>query len=65
MTTHSIYLELPPYLEAISSICSLRMHHTTAIMKTRVYKTIILPSVFYGCETWSLILREEHKITSV
>jgi hypothetical protein len=26
----------------------------------RIYKTIILPEVLYGCETWSLILREEH-----
>ena len=26
---------------------------------TRIYKTIIFPVVLYGCETWSLILREE------
>jgi hypothetical protein len=25
-------------------------------------KTIILPVVLYGCETWSLILREEHRL---
>jgi hypothetical protein len=25
-------------------------------------KTIILPVVLYGCETWSLILREEHTL---
>jgi hypothetical protein len=24
-----------------------------------VYRTIILPVVLYGCETWSLTLREE------
>jgi hypothetical protein len=29
--------------------------------KVRTYKTIILPVVLYGCETWSLILREEHR----
>jgi hypothetical protein len=29
---------------------------------TRVYKTIILPVVLYGCETWSLTLREEHRL---
>jgi hypothetical protein len=29
-------------------------------IKTRLYKTIILPVVLYGCETWSPILREEH-----
>jgi hypothetical protein len=28
--------------------------------KTGIYKTIILPVVLYGCETWSLKLREEH-----
>ena len=26
------------------------------------YKTIILPVVLDGCETWSLILTEEHKL---
>jgi hypothetical protein len=26
----------------------------------RIYKTIILPVVLYGCETWSVTLREEH-----
>jgi hypothetical protein len=31
-------------------------------MKMRIYKTIILPVVLYGCETWSLTLREEHKL---
>ena len=28
----------------------------------RLQKTIILPVVFYGCETWSLTLREEHRL---
>jgi len=27
-----------------------------------VYRTIILPVVLYGCETWSLTLREERKL---
>jgi hypothetical protein len=27
-----------------------------------IYKTIILPVVLYGCETWSLTLREEHTL---
>jgi hypothetical protein len=27
--------------------------------KIKIYRTIILPVVFYGCETWSLTLREE------
>jgi hypothetical protein len=29
-------------------------------VKIRIYKTKILPLVLYGCETWSLTLREEH-----
>jgi hypothetical protein len=31
-------------------------------LKVKVYKTIILPVVLYGCETWSLTLREEHRL---
>jgi hypothetical protein len=31
-------------------------------VKVRLYKTIILPVVLYGCETWSLTVREEHKL---
>jgi hypothetical protein len=30
--------------------------------KFRIYKTIILPVVLYGCETRTLILREEHSL---
>jgi len=28
-------------------------------LKIKIYRTIILPVVLYGCETWSLTLREE------
>jgi hypothetical protein len=31
-------------------------------LKDKIYKTIILPVVLYGCETWSLTLREEHRL---
>jgi hypothetical protein len=31
-------------------------------LNIRIYKTIILPVVLYGCDTWSLTLREEHKL---
>jgi hypothetical protein len=31
-------------------------------LKIRIYKTIILPVVLYGCEIWSLTLREEHRL---
>ena len=31
-------------------------------MKIKIYKTIILPVVLYGHETWSLTLREECRL---
>jgi hypothetical protein len=31
-------------------------------MKIRIYRSIILPVVLYGCETFSLILREEQRL---
>jgi hypothetical protein len=31
-------------------------------IKIRIYKTIVLPEVLYGCETWSLTLREENRL---
>jgi hypothetical protein len=27
-----------------------------------IYETIILPVVLYECETWSLTLKEEHRL---
>ena len=34
-------------------------------LKIKIYRTIILPVVSYGCETWSLTLREERKLRGV
>ena len=31
-------------------------------LKIKIYRTIILPIVLYGCETWSLTLREERRL---
>jgi len=31
-------------------------------LKIKIYRTVILPFVLYGCETWSLILREELRL---
>jgi hypothetical protein len=31
-------------------------------VKIRIFKTTISPVVLYGCETWSLALREEHRL---
>jgi hypothetical protein len=31
-------------------------------LKIKIYKTVILTVVLYGCETWSLTLGDEHKL---
>jgi hypothetical protein len=31
-------------------------------LKIKIYRTILLPVVLYGCETWSLTLREERRV---
>jgi len=31
-------------------------------LKMKIYRTIILPVVLYGCEAWSMTLREERKL---
>ena len=53
-------------------MCVIYSRNTTALyyqvlcklsnLKIKIYGTIILPVVLYGCETWSLTLREESKL---
>ena len=31
-------------------------------IKIKIYRAITLPLLLYGCETWSLILREERRL---
>jgi hypothetical protein len=31
-------------------------------VKIRIHNTVILPVVLYGCQTWSLTLRENHRL---
>jgi len=31
-------------------------------LKIKIYKTIILPLVLYGCENWSFTLKEERRL---
>ena len=35
---------------------------TISNLKIKIYGTIILSVVLYGCETWSLTLREERRL---
>jgi hypothetical protein len=39
--------------------CSPVLHKN---LKIKIHKTVILPLVLYGCETWSLTLGEEHRL---
>jgi hypothetical protein len=36
--------------------------HLLNAQRVKIYKTIILPPVLYGCETWSLTLNEEYRL---
>jgi len=38
------------------------MANISEIIKLKNKRTVILP-VLYGCETWSLTLREEHRVS--
>jgi hypothetical protein len=31
-------------------------------LKIKIYKTVILPLVLYGCETWSLTLKDQYRL---
>jgi hypothetical protein len=44
---------------SVQSLLSSRLFSKN--LKMRIYKTIILPVVLFGCETWSLTLRKEHR----
>jgi hypothetical protein len=45
------------------SVQNLRSSHLLSKnLKIRIYKTIILSAVLYGCATWSLTFREEHRL---
>jgi hypothetical protein len=37
-------------------------HLLSKNLKIRIFKSIILPVILYGFETWSLTLREEHRL---
>jgi hypothetical protein len=45
---------------SIQSLLSSRL--LSRNLEVKIYKTIILPVVLYGCETWSLALRQERRL---
>jgi hypothetical protein len=40
----------------------LSSHLLSKNLKIKIHKTVVLPVVLYGCKTWSLTLREEHRL---
>jgi hypothetical protein len=47
---------------SVQNLSSLRLTYKKKL-KIKIYKTVILPVVLYGYETWSLTLREEHRLS--
>jgi len=45
---------------SVQNLVSLRL--LSKNLNINIYRTIILPVVYYGCETWSLTFREEKKL---
>jgi hypothetical protein len=46
--------------QSVQSLLSSRL--LSENVKIKIYKNTILPVVLFGCETWSLTSREEHKL---
>jgi hypothetical protein len=58
---HGLPFQIYEFLLSIINFC----RRTTLLsinIKIRIHKTIISPVVLYGWETWSLTLREEHRM---
>jgi len=49
-----------PCYHSVQNLLSSRL--LSKNLKIKIYRTIILPAVLYGCETWSLPLREERRL---
>jgi hypothetical protein len=48
------------FYHSVHSLLSSRL--LSRNVKVKIYKTIILPFVWYGCATWSLTLRVKHRL---
>ena len=50
------------FVSEIRDFCHIEdVIHSVVVPVIKIYRTIILP-ILYGCETWSLTLREERKL---
>jgi hypothetical protein len=66
MYQNSRHEEIKSSLNSGNACCHLfqsllSSHLLSRKLKVKIYRTIILPVVLYGCETRSLTLREEHR----
>ena len=59
---HFIYCTVEQYAcyHSVQNLLSSRL--LSKNLKIKIYRAIILPVVLYGCETWSLTLREERRL---
>jgi hypothetical protein len=62
-----IHQEIKSRLNSGNACCPTVQNHLSSSilskhLKSKIYKTIILPFLLYGCETWCLTLREEHRL---
>jgi hypothetical protein len=47
---------------SVQNLLSSHLLSNNVKITSKIYKTIILPVVLYGCESWSLTLREKHRL---
>jgi hypothetical protein len=60
---HKKKLRGEKYGECLSPFCSEYVFPSEIKkVKIKLHKTVILPDVVHRCETWSLTLREEHRL---
>jgi len=55
-----IKLKLKPLLSFDTDLLSSSL--LSKNLKIKIYRTVILPVILYGCETWSLTLREKSRL---
>jgi hypothetical protein len=48
---------------SVHSLLSSRLIYRN--VKVKIYKTVILPVILYGCENWSLTLNEKNRLEGV
>ena len=59
---------IPYYFHSLGNACYYSVQNLLSssllskTLKIKIYRNILLPVVLYGCETWSLTLREERRL---